>query len=288
MSSENEPIGLIGTGLMGAAIAERLLGAGLRVLAWDVDAGRLQACAADAAEGASAVARRCGRIVLSLPDSRVVEDVIAEISPSGRRGGVILDTSTGRPEDAVRFASGLRECGVDYLDATISGSSEQLRRGQALAMVGGDAAAQARCGDIFAALGGPMVAVGDSGAAARMKLVTNLVLGLNRAALAEGLALAESLGLDAERTAVILKASAAYSRIMDSKADKMVRREFTPVARLSQHLKDVELMLEAGESAGLDLPLTEAHRAILGRAVAAGFGDHDNSAIIEVLRTNRT
>lgn len=284
MAVITNPIGLIGAGLMGTAIAERLRTAGLRVLAWDVEASKLAVFGAEAAADACMVARQCDRIVLSLPDSQVVDGVIGETRAHLRRGSVILDTSTGKPEAAVRLAASLRERGVSYLDTTISGSSEQVRRGQGLVMVGGDAAAQAQCGDIFAALGGPVVAVGGSGDAARMKLVTNLVLGLNRAALAEGLALAENLGLDAELTASILKSSAAYSRIMDSKADKMIHRDFSPVARVSQHLKDVELMLQEGEFGGLDLPLTETHRGILVRAVAAGLGELDNSAIVEVLR----
>jgi 3-hydroxyisobutyrate dehydrogenase-like beta-hydroxyacid dehydrogenase len=288
MAREEEQIGLIGAGLMGAAIAQRLLGAGFRLLAWDRDAERLAACRAEAAVDADMVARCCERILLSLPDSPVVEGVIAEMMPSLRRGTVLIDTTTGAPGDAERFAADLRELGVVYLEAAISGSSEQVRRGEALCLVGGDEAARERCSDVFAALGGPVMVAGGVGNAARLKLVTNLVLGLNRAALAEGLALAESMGLDAEQTAATLKASAAYSRIMDSKAQKMIRREFSPVARLSQHLKDVELMLRAGEAGGMKLPLTETHRRILLAAVAAGLGNLDNSAIVEVLRRDGT
>ena len=269
---------------MGTAIVERLLAGGLRVLAWEIDAAKLAACGAEVAADVCEVARSCRRIVLSLPDSLVVAGVIGEMRAHLHRGSVIVDTSTGKPEDGVRLAAALQAQGVAYLDATVSGSSEQVRRGEALVILGGDAAAQEQCGDLFAALGCPVAAVGGSGSAAQMKLVTNLVLGLNRAALAEGLAFAEHLGLDAEKTVAILKASAAYSRIMDSKADKMIHREFSPVARLSQHLKDVDLMLHAGESGGLALPLTETHRGILAKAVAAGLGDLDNSALIEVLR----
>lgn len=284
VTSNLEPIGIIGTGLMGTAIVERLLAAGRPVLAWDIDAAKLAACGAQVAADICAVAQRCGSILLSLPDSLVVAVVIGEMRAHLRRGTVIVDTSTGKPKEAVRLGAELQAQGVAYLDATVSGSSEQLRRGEALILLGGDSAAQERCRDLLTALGSPVVAVGGSGSAAQMKLVTNLVLGLNRAALAEGLAFAEHLGLDAEKTAAILKASAAYSRIMDSKADKMIHREFSPVARVSQHLKDVELMLKAGESGGLELPLTETHRGILAKAVAAGLGDLDNSAIIEVLR----
>lgn len=279
-----EPIGLIGTGLMGSALAGRFLAAGFRVRGWDRDADRLAASGAEPAESASSVVRSCECVVLSLPDSRVVKAVLDEVGAELRPGQVILDTTTGEPEDAVRFAERLRPLGVAYLDATISGSSEQLRRGGALCMVGGEATDYARCAGLFTALGGPVIHVGGSGDGARMKLVTNLVLGLNRAALAEGLSLAEAMGLDLRQTLRVLQSSAAASRIMDSKGEKMITREFSPVARLSQHLKDVRLIEEAGESAGLRLTLTEAHRQLLEEAERAGLGTRDNSAVIEVIR----
>lgn len=284
MISKGETIGLIGTGLMGTAIAGRLLAAGFRVQGWDRDAVRLAASGAEAAESAAAVVRSCDGVVMSLPDSRVVETVLNEVGAELRPGQVILDTTTGEPEDAMRFAERLRLLGVAYLDATVSGSSEQLRRGEALCMVGGEATDYARCAGLFAALGSPVMHVGGSGDGAKMKLVTNLVLGLNRAALAEGLALAEGMRLDLRQTLQVLQSSTAASRIMDSKGEKMITREFSPVARLSQHLKDVRLIQQAGESAGLRLPLTEAHRRLLEEAETAGLGTQDNSAVIEVIR----
>ncbi|MBM3874876.1 MAG: NAD(P)-dependent oxidoreductase [Verrucomicrobia bacterium] len=284
MIPPGDTIGLIGTGLMGTAIVERLLAAGFRVRGWDRDADCLAASCAEAAESAAAVLRSCNCVVLSLPDSRVAEAVLDEVGAELRPGQLILDTTTGEPVDAVRFAERLRPLGVAYLDATVSGSSEQLRSGNALCMVGGEAADYARCAGLFEAFGGSVIHVGACGHGARMKLVTNLVLGLNRAALAEGLALAEGMGLDLRQTLHVLQSSAAASRIMDSKGRKMIEREFSPVARLSQHLKDVRLIQQAGDSAGLRLPLTEAHRRLLEQAETVGLGAEDNSAVIEVIR----
>jgi 3-hydroxyisobutyrate dehydrogenase-like beta-hydroxyacid dehydrogenase len=92
------------------------------------------------------------------------------------------------------------------------------------------------------------------------------------------------MGLDLRRTLEVLQSSAAYSRIMDSKGGKMIAREFSPVARLSQHLKDVRLIQQAGEAGGLRLPLTQAHRQLMEQAEALDLGEQDNCAIIEVLR----
>ena len=117
-----------------------------------------------------------------------------------------------------------------------------------------------------------------------MKLISNLVLGLNRAVLAEGLAFAEAIGVPPAAALEVLTGSNAYSRAMDVKGRKMVERDFTVQAKLSQHLKDVRLMLQAGADAGLPLPLTETHRRLMEQAEAAGLGDLDNCAIIEVLR----
>jgi 3-hydroxyisobutyrate dehydrogenase-like beta-hydroxyacid dehydrogenase len=171
--------------------------------------------------------------------------------------------------------------GVSYLDATISGNSAQVREGSVLVIAGGSHKAFVRCRDLWACFALEAIHVGGCGSGARMKLVTNLVLGLNRAALAEGLRFAEALELDIAKTVRVLLASAAYSRIMEAKAAKMVRGDFRPQARLSQHLKDVRLILAAAGAAGASLPLSSVHRRLLEKAVALGFGEVDNSAIIK-------
>ena len=150
-------------------------------------------------------------------------------------------------------------------------------------MVGGSNKAFDRCRDLFRRFSKRAIHTGPCGSGAKMKLVTNLVLGLNRAALAEGLAFARALGLAGDQTLAILCESMAYSRIMDAKGEKMLRGDFKPQARLSQHLKDVRLMLVAAAVAGARLPLSEAHRRLLERAESAGFGHLDNSAIIRVM-----
>ncbi len=127
---------------------------------------------------------------------------------------------------------------------------------------------------------------GPPGAGAKMKLVFNLVLGLNRAALAEGIAFAEACSLPPELTLEILQAGPAASTIMQRKGPKMLAREYTPEARLAQHHKDVRLILAEAAKAGIDLPLSTAHEAILQRAEALGFAESDNSALIEAYRND--
>ncbi len=282
-----DPIGVVGLGLMGAALVERLIGRGLSVIGTDIECGRrdeLTRTGGRAVERAAEVFRACDRVFLSLPTHVEVEKVAAEVSEEIRPGQIVIDTTTGDPEHAERIARDLADRGVVYLDATISGNSTQVRAGQSSLLVGGDAAAYAACADLFSRLGGRSFHTGASGTGARMKLVSNLVLGLNRAALAEGLALGEAMGFDPALTLEVLRGCPAYSRAMDVKGEKMVRSEFSPEARLSQHLKDVRLMLAAGADAGLPMPLSRAHREVLEQAEAAGLGALDNSALIEVMR----
>jgi 3-hydroxyisobutyrate dehydrogenase-like beta-hydroxyacid dehydrogenase len=287
-STEPRPpaVGLIGLGLIGSALAERLLGAGERVMGWDIDPERLAALrqkggqiAADAQE----VFSTCRRVLLSLPSHREVAGVVEAAGAALPYGLTIIDTTTGDPASTQELARMLGDRGITYLDATISGSSAQVRTGSVTLMVGGNAEAFAACSDLFASIGRQAFHTGAAGTGAKMKLVTNLVLGLNRAALAEGLAFAGSLGLDLTLSLAVMRGSFAYSRIMDTKGERMIHGDFAPDARLSQHLKDVRLIVDIGRQAGLPMPLSAAHRAVLEQAEAAGCGELDNSSIIKVL-----
>ncbi len=272
---------------MGGAFAARLLHGGFAIVGCDIDGVRgeeLERLGGKSVATSGEVFRRCHRVILSLPSHREVAQVIAAADEALLPGQIVIDTTTGDPEPTEALAGELAARGVTYLDATISGNSAQVREGTAVVMVGGDAEAFAGCADVLAKLGGESFHTGRSGSGAKMKLVTNLVLGLNRAALAEGLALGEAIGLDPDLTLHVMRRSPAYSRAMDVKGEKMIRSEFSPDARLSQHLKDVRLMLELGGQAGLPMTLTAAHRAVLERAEAAGLGALDNSALIQVLR----
>jgi 3-hydroxyisobutyrate dehydrogenase-like beta-hydroxyacid dehydrogenase len=284
----SRPIGLIGVGLMGTAIAERLLTQGFDLIGWDLNPERraeLARIGGYSAESIEQVFSGCDFVVLSLPNDEVVRGVLDEHASQLQTGQFLIDTSTGDPKSAVALAQSLQHRGVDYLDATVSGSSVQVRDGSAVALVGATDAALSACRSILVAFAPQVLHVGPPGSGSQMKLVTNLVLGLNRAALAEGLAFAQSLGLSLESSLAVLKSSMAYSRIMDTKGTKMIARDFTPQAKLDQHAKDVRLMLASARLNHIELPLSETHLELLERASQLGFGDADNSAIIETYRS---
>lgn len=275
---------------MGTAIAERLLSAGYTVMGFDIRPEQIEALKAlggQAADDAVSVAQSCERLILSLPNSDIGATVLEQIRPSFRRGMIVIDTTTGKPEDAVRFASQLSSSAVEYVDATIAGSSRQVRNREAVFICGATDSAFTQCVDLFEQCSGRTFHVGPPGSGARMKLVINLVLGLNRAVLAEGLEFARATGIDPRQALDILKAGPAYSRVMDIKGQRMLNEEFDPEARLSQHLKDVRLILSSGQASGAYLPLSEIHRTLLESVEQAGFGASDNSAVIKAFQKKR-
>jgi len=280
-------VGLIGLGLMGAAFAQRLRAAGWEVIGYDLATAcrrRARKLGVELARDNAAVFARCDRVLLSLPTLRETKLVLREARHALRPGQLLLDTTTGEPEQTVAIHRRLAALGVRYLDTTISGNSEQVAAGdEVLTMVGGDADAFAATRGLLRVLTSRVRHVGPAGSGARMKLVTNLVLGLNRAVLAEGLCFAEKLGFTRRAALEVLLASKAYSAIMDTKGEKMVREDFTPQARLAQHLKDVRLMVRAARAAQFKLPFTHVHRQLLEAAERAGLGALDNSALIKVL-----
>jgi len=280
-----ESLGLIGLGLLGSAIAERLLASGYAVVGYDIDAARrgaLQSLGGEAVPCATAVATACRVVVLSLPTSAIVWEVVQQLQPQVAKGGLIIDTTTGDPHDTERTAAWLQGRHIDYVDATIAGSSEQVRQRAVIAMLGGEPSPVARSRPILEAFSKQVFHVGRCGSGARMKLVVNLVLGLNRAVLAEALALANHCGMDPWQALEVLKSGAAYSAVMDSKGAKMINGDFSPQARLGQHLKDVRLIRELAAQAGARAPLSELHEQLLMQAVAAGYEEKDNCAIIQV------
>jgi 3-hydroxyisobutyrate dehydrogenase-like beta-hydroxyacid dehydrogenase len=194
---------------------------------------------------------------------------------------LLVDATTGDPDATAALAARLRERGIHYVDATIAGSSEQTRQGQAVVILGGEPADAALAEPILAAWSPKRFHVGPPGSGARLKLVVNLVLGLNRAVLAEGLSLAKACGIEPSAALSVLQATPAWSAVMDTKGPKMVAGDFSPQARLAQHLKDVRLIRGLAARCGAVTPLSDVHEQLLSRVVELGWGEADNSAILQ-------
>jgi 2-hydroxy-3-oxopropionate reductase len=280
-------IGFVGLGLMGRGMARNLLSAGFPVVGYDIDNGKMEALTGNGFEkiaSPEAFPSLVDVIILSLPNSAVVNDVVADslkLFEVETHGLILIDTTTADPVISEALALRLRERGIEMLDATISGTSKMCAEKDVTFMVGGHEDTFKECEPILSVLGEKIFYMGGNGSGALAKLVVNLVLGLNRMVLAEGLCLAKKAGMDPQRTLELLKESAAYSKAMDQKGQKMVDKDLLlPEGKLAFHLKDVRLMLDLGRRVNAPLILSSLHAQALEAEVAKGRGEWDNADII--------
>lgn len=286
-------IGLIGLGLMGSALAQRLLGAGFPVVGFDLDPARRQTL--DETGGRSApsvidVAETCDTVLIAVLTGDQVAEVIEGEGGllKAARPLTILCTATCDPATIAALASRIEDRGVSFLDTPVSGSSGQVMKGDGLGLIGGDPAVAEQCREVLTAIYPRHVHVGAAGDASKAKLAINLALGLNRLALAESLAFAERIGLDPSRFLSIARESAAYSQIMDVKGKKMIEGDFAPQGKIVQSRKDFRLILQEAHRTGQRLPMAEVLLDVLEGCMTNGEGDWDNSAVIQELRRRRT
>jgi 3-hydroxyisobutyrate dehydrogenase-like beta-hydroxyacid dehydrogenase len=292
MSGVADAVGVVGIGLLGNAVTRRLVAAGLPVAGYDVDAGKRASLAALGARPAGSLAELgeiCRRFVLAVFDTQQVEEVLE--GPGGLleaarlpQGALFVSLSTCDPERIRALGARVRARGAVLLECPLSGSSAQVARGEGVGLVAGDEADIATVDDILAAICKRRFFLGPLGNGNKAKLAVNLILGLNRAALAEGLILAERLGLPLESFLEVARGSAAYSNVMDQKGPKMVARDFSAQGKIAQSEKDFSLILAAARAAGQDLPLSAVYRALMRGCIDHGEADWDNAAIIEEIR----
>ncbi len=287
MTPVQPPVGMIGLGLMGAALAARLIETGVPVTGFDIDPERCTAFTGDVAGSVTEVMARCRTLVVAVLDAKQAEAVLRDVRSAGL-AQIIICVTTAAPHEIVdlaRRAAGLR---LQFVEAPISGTSAEVREGTAMALIAGRTEAIHAAKAILDILCPRQTQVGKIGDAARTKLAINLILQNNRAVLAEGIAFAESMGLDAAAFLATARESAAYSRVMDSKGDKMLAREFTAQSHISQTLKDAELILEAARLHKQHLPVTLVQTALLRAAITLAGPDADSAAVIEAIRPSLT
>jgi 3-hydroxyisobutyrate dehydrogenase-like beta-hydroxyacid dehydrogenase len=296
--SQQDAVGLLGLGLLGEALARRLLGAGFAVMGFDLDPARnakLAQLGGRPATSIAAIAQSCHTIVLAVFSTDQVEAIVErELLPVVRHGFVgdgsgriVLCASTCDPDRIALLGERVAARGLRLLETPVSGSSSQVGRGEGVGLIGGNLDVLSAAEPVVRALFPTYFHIGKLGDGGRAKLAVNLILGLNRLALAEGLVFAERLGLDPAAFLQVARGCASYSQVMDIKGAKMVRRDFNPEGRVTQHLKDVHLMLEQAARVQQELPLLAIHAEVLEACVRHGEGDLDNSVVVEEIRRRR-
>jgi 3-hydroxyisobutyrate dehydrogenase-like beta-hydroxyacid dehydrogenase len=294
MSEGKTAVGIVGLGLIGTSLAKRLLAAGFHVHGYDIDperGGVLQRLGGTPEASLPELAARCRTILIAVLSTDQVESVVEGGGAGGPMrlsdGHTVICTSTCDPDRIAALAERVAARGVRFLEVPLSGNSDQIALGNGLGLVGGEREVERAVAPLLDAICPRRHHVGAVGAGGRTKLAVNLVGGLNRAVMAEGLAFAESLGLDLLPFLEVLKESAAYSRTMDNRGRKMALSDFTPHAKITQSKKDFLLMRDAAERSGQELPLAKIYLELIEGCLASGEGDLDNSAIIQEVRRRR-
>jgi 3-hydroxyisobutyrate dehydrogenase-like beta-hydroxyacid dehydrogenase len=280
------PVGILGLGLIGTAFSERLIDAKIPVIGFDIDPARCEKFGENrgtVATSAREVVGQCRAILIAVYSCEQAEALFSDIESSPARP-VLICTTTCAPDEIIRLATRAANAGMPFVEAPISGTSAEVRDGTATALVAGQTGVIDAAGWLLGILCPHQLRIGKVGDASRAKLAINLILQNNRAALAEGIVLAERMGLDGPTFLATARQSAAYSRVMDTKGEKMLSRDFRPQSHLSQTLKDAELILKEAARQGLRLPVTMAQADLLREAIAILGPDSDSAAIIEAIR----
>jgi len=286
-------IGIIGLGLVGNAIAGRLLAASHTVYGYDIAdtaCSNAKSIGVQVQASAAEVAAHTQILLLCLmtsEDRRALFWGDQNMASALHPGTTMLDVSTSRPEDIVEDGERLAPINVRLVDVCLSGSSEVIANGQALALIG-DTEEDASYRDMLRVFTKAQYFFGKPGEGNRMKLIVNMAFGLNRFVLAETLGVAAKAGFDLNTVLEVLKSGETYSACMDTKGPKMIAGNYEPpVARLAQHAKDVNLILDLAHAVGARTPVSALHAQLLQELVEAGAGNMDNAAIFKAFEKEK-
>ena len=268
-------IGFVGLGVMGSRMLRHLTTAGHRATVYDIDrAARdtaARATGATAVDSARAVAQAADIVFTMLPDGPVVRDVVLGADGLGdgfRAGALLVDCSSAEPWITREIAEHLTLQGVEMVDAPVSGAEEGARLATLVFMVGGDAAAVARCRPLLELMGQHIFHVGPLGAGHTMKTINNLATAVTFLATAEAVMIGKAYGLGAQAMVDVLNVSTGQSFVSQKRLGQdVVSRKFEDQFRLELMLKDMGIATRLAAQRGLPVPISDFGRDLWARAV---------------------
>jgi len=282
-------IGFIGLGIMGSPMAVNLQNAGYVVTGFNRSPGKADALvAAGGTEGEDieATVAEADIIALMLPDSPDVEEVLTRdggVFERAKRGSIIIDFSTIRPNVATDMAHLASQEGFTLLDAPVSGGEAGAIAAQLSIMVGGDLNGFEQVKNVLKAVGKTVIHVGPSGSGQTVKAANQLIVAGNIGLLAEALLFLEAHGVKSGPAVEVLGGGLAGSAVLNQKATNMLERKFEPGFRIDLHYKDMGIALAAARSAGVSIPLGTVASGLVEAARLNGDGNLDHSAIFRVI-----
>ncbi|MGU3545932.1 2-hydroxy-3-oxopropionate reductase [Methylobacterium sp. A52T] len=281
-------IGFIGLGIMGTPMAGHLIAAGhslfLKTRRGVPEA--LLAAGGTACATAAEVAERADTIILMLPDTPDVEQVLfgaGGVAEGLSPGKTVIDMSSIAPLATKDFAARIAERGGAYLDAPVSGGEVGAKNAALSIMVGGEAETFARAEPLFAAMGKTVTHVGPVGSGQVAKVANQIIVALTIEAVAEGLLFASKAGADPAKVRQAITGGLATSRILELHGARMIERTFDPGFRIGLHQKDLNLALDNARTLGLSLPATALAQQLFSACVAQGGAAWDHSAMVKAL-----
>lgn len=292
MTHRLSTVGVVGLGLMGQAFVKRLDEAHVPVIGTDVSATQCEQFGLHRVTTIPQMAQQAHVVILAVFNTQQVEEILLSeqglCSPSLFHHPLhIVCTSTCDPAEIKAIGLRCIELGHSFLELPISGTSKQLAQGDCLGLMGGSEQTIEKLNPYLDIITPNRQLIGDIGDASKAKLAINLVLGLHRAALAEGLCFGKQLGLDTEKLLATLQKSAASSAVMKVKGPLMVKREYdNPQSKVDQSLKDFGMIWDLGNQMNQHLPLTEIYIKLLKSQQTLGYGQADNAIIHEAILLN--
>ena len=285
-------VAFLGLGRMGLPMAANLVKAGHELRVWNRTASKAAGFAEDHQATAAATPREAASgadfvITMLADDDALLE---AHRGPDGiiagvRDGAVAIDMSTVSPETVVALRDEVVAAGAHLVDAPVSGSTAAATAATLTIMAAGDESAVDRARPVLAAMGGPVVFMGESGRGAIMKLAVNSIVHSLNGAVSEALVLAERSGIPRTQAYEVFLNSAIAAPFVQYRQAAYERPDETPVAfRLALAAKDLRLALEAAERADTPMPQATTNRRLLEEAAAAGYADLDESGLAEFFR----
>ena len=280
-------MGLVGLGNMGTAFGERLLEAGYPLVVYNRTAAKTEPLAARGATVADTLgelAAGVGVVITSLANDEALEAVASEVVTAARPGTVLVDMSTVSPAVSARVASLADAASVDYLRAPVSGNPSVVRAGNLSFIVSGPRETLERVEPILLAIGPTIRQVGDAEQARIVKLAINLMIGGLAQLMSEALVLGEAAGVSRAALLEVMGSSAAGAPFVKYKTEPLLRDDFSATFTTSLMKKDIDLVLDAADENGVDLPMARKLKELVRAAVDAGYGDDDFMALFLALR----
>ena len=279
-------IGFIGLGIMGKPMAKNLLKAEYGLVVHDVNraaVAELVTLGAEAAGSPAAVARVTERIILMLPNSPEVRQVLTGpdgVLSAARPGTLVIDMSSISPLVAREMGEALKQHGLDFLDAPVSGGEPGAVNATLSIMVGGADAVFNGARELLGAMGKSVVRVGDVGSGNIAKLANQVMVAVHVGAMAEALVLAAKAGVDPRLVFQAIRGGLAGSNVLEAKAERVLARNFTPGFKVDLHAKDLANALDTARQIGAPLLLTAQAMEVLKALQVAGQGRQDHAAMV--------